>query len=1085
MSSEAETYRLQVAGPVLTARKAPLSPQTTRPNRATRRASRAATAAAAATLLAAAAPASAAPLGPPAAPAVAAAKPDPRQITVKFKDGTDVSATGSSLRFGNAATQARIDQILGGATTDDVAPVIDVNASTLDARRARLKDAGKNTADLTSYVGVELDAAADPAAVLAQLKADPQVESAYVTPPPPIPAAFTEDLSINQTEQWVPASASPPGIGVTAASTIAGALGENVTVSVVEFGGNANHQEFVETPARVTRVDPYAPNVPLYTLEHGTKTAGVIGAKRDGIGVDGIAPKAKIKFYSVAVSTTPAAITRAAVASQPGDVIVLALQSGLMQPLETDAAEYDAIKAAVASGVHVVAAAGNGALDLDVPALAEWNAKPDSGAVIVGAGSPRTCGFALSKRPNSDFGARVNVQAPGDCVVTAGGGDLRWPDNFQIDNDDYGNYDSTSAASSATAGVMASLSSAYRQAMGVPLDPASARRALIATGSRQADGISPGRIGPQVNLSGAIAHALAAPDTRITSGPIANTLQPRFDFVSRSTTKVVGFDCRVVPVSGTAPGWAPCLGAASHQVPAALAPGEYRFEVRARKGPNGGVDPTPAAETFRIISSNGPGDVRIAGTTVVVTAAPGQSSELDVIQAGIGVIVQDSKPLQAGPGCTQIMPTAATCHNSTVTALDVRAGDGDDSVTVEASKPVTVRGGDGDDTVAMSGTTSATLIGDRGSDFLTSGPGGATFDGGDGDDVITGGTGPDTLDYSRRADAMSVFLSSGTASGDAARGTDTLEGSLETIVGGDGDDTLFDGAGVQTLRGGPGNDTLGVAGGGDDRADGGDGDDTFYDGAGSDQYFGEAGDDVFNLYTSLGADDLDGGTGADTASYASLTSVVNASADGVRNDGTPGSAQLDNILPDIEIIEGGKNNDTLRATSATLQLFGLGGDDMFISWVGRAGLYGGAGHDHVSFAGRPQSVSLGAQDEKMRPTFSRFTSAETGFYYEIEQLTGTPFDDTLTVAPPGGGKHDVPMTVDGGAGDDYVKGTSVGDVLTGGPGVDEIFGLAGGDVLRAKDGAAGDKLTCSAGTDQAQIDTGDVLVDGTACEQVS
>ncbi len=1036
-------------------------------------------------LAAGATSASAAPLVPATAP-VAAAKPDPSQITVKFKDGTDVSAAGTSLRFGSAATQARIDQILGGAKTDDVAPVFDVAASKLDAQRERLKDAGKTTADLTAYVGVDLDANADPAAILAKLKADPQVETAYVTPLPPVPAAFTGDLSENQANMWVPAGASPPGMGIAAASTIAGALGNNVTVSVLEFGGNENHQEFVESPARVTRVDPIATGQSRSTLEHATLTAGVIGAKRDGIGTDGIAPKAKIKFYNVALDGTASAITRAALASQPGDVLQLALQTDVTKrPIETEDAVYDAIKAAVASGVNVVTAAGNGSVDLDGPALDAWNAKPDSGAVIVGAGVVRGCGKALSKEGFSDFGERVNVQAPGDCVIAPGYGDVEpTPSNNVIDNDDYGNYNGTSSASSITAGVVAALSSAYKQAVGSPLDPVGLRRSLEATGSRQVDGSSPGRVGPLVNLSGAISYATAAPDTRITSGPIANTIQPRFDFAASSTTKVAGFDCRVVPVGGTAPAFAPCRAATYHQVPAPLAPGEYRFEVRARKGPAGGVDPTPASQTFRIISSGNPGDVRISGTTVVVTAAPGFDNTLDVHQVGVGVMIQDTQPLQAGPGCAQVTSTAVSCNNSSVTALDVHAGDGDDTIDTEAAKPVTVRGGDGDDIITSSGTGLTTMIGDRGFDTLTSGPGGAVFNGGDGDDTITGGSGPDTLDYSQRSDAITVFLSSGTAEGDAARGADTLEGSIETVIGGDGDDTLFDGAGAETLRGGPGDDVLSLPSGGDDRAEGGEGNDTFFDGTGNDKYFGDAGDDVVNLISSSGIDDINGGAGADTASYATLVPALNLSADGARNDGPAGGAQLDNILPDTEIIEGGKGADTLTATAATLELWGTGGNDTFVSSTGLAALHGGPGQDHVTFAGRAESVSLGAQPGAQRPVFARFGAGDA-FYYEIEQLTGTPFNDNLSVAPNGANGTDVPMTVDGGAGNDSIIGTTVGDVLIGGLGVDQLDGGTGDDVLKAKDGAAGDKLTCRAGTDQAQIDTGDVLVDGWACEQVS
>jgi len=58
------------------------------------------------------------------------------------------------------------------------------------------------------------------------------------------------------------------------------------------------------------------------------------------------------------------AIAGALLTLQVGDVLLLEIQKGLL-PTETDVADLDAIRLAVALGIVVVEAAGNGSFDLD------------------------------------------------------------------------------------------------------------------------------------------------------------------------------------------------------------------------------------------------------------------------------------------------------------------------------------------------------------------------------------------------------------------------------------------------------------------------------------------------------------------------------------------------------------------------------------------------------------------------------------------------------------------------------------------------------------------------------------------------
>ncbi len=130
---------------------------------------------------------------------------------------------------------------------------------------------------------------------------------------------------------------------------------------------------------------------------------------------------------------------------------------------------------------------------------------------------------------------------------------------------------------------------------------------------------------------------------------------------------------------------------------------------------------------------------------------------------------------------------------SQITSVDVEAGAGNDSVTIESSMPATlgvsVQGGPGDDTV----------VGGPGNDTIGGGAGNDSLSGGPGDDSIKGGAGDDTL-----------------AGG---KGNDTLFGSLgnDLLRGGLGDDSLNGGAGTNQLYGGQGNNTFYCVNGTDDQ----------------------------------------------------------------------------------------------------------------------------------------------------------------------------------------------------------------------------------------------------------------------------
>jgi Ca2+-binding RTX toxin-like protein len=156
-------------------------------------------------------------------------------------------------------------------------------------------------------------------------------------------------------------------------------------------------------------------------------------------------------------------------------------------------------------------------------------------------------------------------------------------------------------------------------------------------------------------------------------------------------------------------------------------------------------------------------------------------------------------------------------------------------------------GGDGND--ILRGHVGANLLmGARGKDRLIGLGGADTLLGGDGDDILTGGAGADlmiggagldrvTYNTQVRLDLLTPGLSTGEARGDVLREIEQVWGSAHA-------DTLAGSHAADVLLGEAGDDWL-FGRGGVDRLMGGDGDDRLEGGAGTDALTGGAGRDIF------------------------------------------------------------------------------------------------------------------------------------------------------------------------------------------------------------------------------------------------
>jgi Ca2+-binding RTX toxin-like protein len=262
--------------------------------------------------------------------------------------------------------------------------------------------------------------------------------------------------------------------------------------------------------------------------------------------------------------------------------------------------------------------------------------------------------------------------------------------------------------------------------------------------------------------------------------------------------------------------------------------------------------------------------------------------------------------------------------------LDGVANDGENGEKDNVSAERVTGGSGGDRLIGDDGTN--TLIGGGGSDTLVGGGGNDSLQGGDGDDYLDGssgaddmlgGSGNDTADYSLRSGPVTVTLDDQANDGESGEG-DNVHSDVDSIVGGNGNDHLIGNSHNNTISGGPGDDVI----------DGG-----------------------------LGADAMAGGPGIDTVDYSSRTSPVTVTLDDQANDGAPG--ERDNVQNAIDVVRGGRANDTLSGNNGSNTIYGGPGDDTINGYGGDDVLSGEAGDDHLNGGSGRDRVDGGPGNDRI------------------------------------------------------------------------------------------------------------------------
>ena len=280
--------------------------------------------------------------------------------------------------------------------------------------------------------------------------------------------------------------------------------------------------------------------------------------------------------------------------------------------------------------------------------------------------------------------------------------------------------------------------------------------------------------------------------------------------------------------------------------------------------------------------------------------------------------------------------------------------------------------------VTLQGHASIDVTDNSGNNTITGNMGDNLIEVTGGTDVAHGGLGTDRLfvDYSNATLSVIGTAVNITDGGGHAVTFDGFENF--TIFTGSGNDTITVGDGMNIVRTGDGDDTITV-GNGQNSVDAGSGNDTVTAGDGGNHIWGGFGNDT--LSAGSGNDYINGGLGDDT-------------------------------------LTGGGGNDTLGGRSGNDTISGGAGNDDLIGGAGSNTLDGGADTDTADY-----SLSTKAVTVSLAIGVAQAVNAqETDTLTNIENLTGSAFDDTLT----------------GNAGNNALAGGLGADHLNGGGGSDSF-----------------------------------------------